>query len=114
MKQGPDMKYQLKTPLRTWDELPDSDVEEELRKEFALEVNFNSKNKLLNPEDLDIASILRAQTEAIRESRVKDQEIKQAYAQSMNKYKQLSKFMQNNQSVTNSVEDVSSGCWVIL
>ncbi|KAF5210425.1 hypothetical protein E0198_003301 [Clavispora lusitaniae] len=110
MKQGPDMKYQLKTPLRTWDELPDSDVEEELRKEFASEVNFNSKNKLLNPEDLDIASILRAQTEAIRESRVKDQEIKQAYAQSMNKYKQLSKFMQNNQSVTNSVEDVSSGC----
>lgn len=108
MKQSEDLKYQLKTPLRTWDELPDADVENELRQEFVLEVCFNTKNKLVNPEDLDIASILAAQTKAIRAYRSKDQEIKNAYAECMNKYNnKLTMFKQNNQSVANISDDAS-------
>lgn len=106
MKQQTDGKYCLKTPLKTWDDLPDSDVEEELRKELTQEVKFNTKNKSVNPDDLDIASILRAQKEAIRESRKKDQEIKHAYKESMSKF---TKYLQNNQSVANSTEDLN-GC----
>lgn len=109
MKQGEDLKYQLKTPLRTWDELPDADVENEIRQEFVLEVCFNTKNKLANPEDLDIASILAAQTKAIRGCRSKDQEIKHAYAECMNKYNsRLSKFKESNQSVASTAEDTPS------
>lgn len=103
MKQQDDGKYCLKTPLKTWDDLPDSDVEEELRKELTQEVKFNTKNKLVNPDDLDIASILRAQKEAIKESRKKDQEIKNAYKESMTKY---TKYLQDNQSVVNSSDDL--------
>lgn len=102
MKQQEDSRYLLKTPLKTWDDLPDSDVEEEVNKEFSQEVCFNSKNKLAHPEDLDIQSILRAQREAITTSRIKDREIKHAYLQSMSKFQLLI----DGQSVTNSREDV--------
>lgn len=105
MKQKNTGRYDLKTPLKTWDDLPDSDVEEEVNKEFSQEVCFNSKNKLARPEDLDIQSILRAQKEAIQSARIKDREIKNAYLQSMNKFSQFK--MLDNQSVTNSSEDVS-------
>lgn len=101
MKLGPSGRYSLKTPLRKWDDLPDSDVEEEVDKEFRQEVEFNSKSKV-NPEDLDIDSILRAQRDAIKENRMKDRELKQVYLQSMNKY------MECHQSPSvNSVDDLS-------
>lgn len=103
MKQQPDGKYSLKTPLKTWDDLPESDVEEELRKEVSQEVKFNTQGKINDPDDLDIVSILKAQREAIDESRAKDQEIKQAYKESMTK---LPKYVQDNQSVANSAEDL--------
>lgn len=104
MKQQDDGKYCLKTPLKTWDDLPDLDVDEELRKEVTQEVKFNTESKMVNPDDLDIASILRAQREAIRESRAKDREIKNAYKESMSKF---SKYLQDNQSVVSSTDDLS-------
>lgn len=85
MKRSQEGRYLLKTPLRKWDDLPDSDVEEEVDKEFRQEVEFNSKTKV-DIEDLDIDSILRAQKDAIKENRKKDRELKQVYLQSMNKY----------------------------
>ena len=103
MKQQADGKYCLKTPLKTWDDLPEADVDEELRKEITQEVKFNTQGKIEHTDDLDIASILRAQKEAIKESRTKDQEIKQAYMESMNKF---SKYLQDNQSVLNSTDDL--------
>ncbi|KAM9916491.1 hypothetical protein OXX80_013604, partial [Metschnikowia pulcherrima] len=44
MKQVANKAYQLKTPLRKWDDLPDSDVDEEVAKEFTQEVTFNTKS----------------------------------------------------------------------
>lgn len=105
MKQQPHGKYCLKTPLKTWDDLADSDVDEELRKEVSQEVKFNTQGKINDPDDLDIASILKAQRAAINESRIKDKEIKQAYMESMNK---VTKYKQNNQSVPHSTEDLGS------
>lgn len=105
MKQQPDGKYSLKTPLKTWDDLADSDVDEELRKEVSQEVKFNTQGKINDPDDLDIASILKAQRAAINESRIKDQEIKQAYKDSMDK---MTKYKQNDQSVPQSTDDLGS------
>lgn len=85
MKLGEDGRYLLKTPLTKWDDLNELEVEEEVDKEFRQEVKFNSKHQI-NPEDLDIDSILRAQKAAIIENKTKDRERKQVYLQSKNKY----------------------------
>ncbi|KAM9912401.1 hypothetical protein OXX69_002609 [Metschnikowia pulcherrima] len=105
MKQVANKAYQLKTPLRKWDDLPDSDVDEEVAKEFTQEVTFNTKSNMSHPEDLDISSILRAQRDAIKENRKKDQEIKQLYQQSMGKYSDCHRILGDN-SVFNSRENV--------
>ena len=72
-------RFQLKTPLKTWDDLPEEEVDEEVEKEFGREVCFNSKDKLNNPEDLDITHIIDAQKDAIRLQRAKDKLIKEMY-----------------------------------
>lgn len=101
MKQQASGRYSLKTPLRTWDDLRDLDVEEEISKEFVQEVNFNSMNKLDNPDDMDIHSIIRAQVEAIEENRQKDKQIREDY-----KHTLATKLSQEDQSTQNSTEDV--------
>lgn len=105
MKQVANKAYQLKTPLKKWDDLDDSDVDEEVAKEFTQEVTFNTNSKMCHPEDLDIESILRAQRDAIKENRKKDQELKQIYQQSMNKYLNCHKIVGDN-SVFNSMENM--------
>lgn len=102
-------KFSLKTPLMTWDDLPDDEVDEEVKREFGEEVNFNSKNKLNNPRDLDINSIIQAQRDAIRQQRSKDKLIKEMYNK---KFGTLAKdqvgserFTTENQSISNSLED---------
>lgn len=99
-------KYDLKTPLKTWDDLPDEDIDDaEVTKEIGDEVSFNSLNKLQNPNDLDITSIIRAQTNAIRQARHKDQRI-------YNQYKSLvtgsgaQRFQLENQSAVNSRDNL--------
>lgn len=106
MKRGQDSRFKLKTPLRTWDDLPDSDVDEAVTKEITEEVSFNSKYKNVKPEDVDIASIIRAQKAAIAENRIKDQEMKSAYLQSMNKYLECHRG-EKDVSVNNSCDDFS-------
>lgn len=101
MKQHESGKYILKTPLRTWDDLPELDMEEEISKEFTQEVNFNSMNKIDNPDDMDLRAILRAQLSAIEENRAKDQEIRDAYNHTLKK-----KLSTHDQSLQNSSEDV--------
>ncbi|GBL50460.1 hypothetical protein ACI3LY_001797 [Candidozyma auris] len=103
MKQQKTGRYLLKTPLKTWDDLRDSDVEEEISKEFTQEVNFNSMNKLDNPDDMDIHSIIRAQVEAIEENRHKDRQIRENYKNTL-----VNKLSQADQSLQNSTEDVSN------
>lgn len=101
MKRDLEGRYLLKTPLRKWDDLPELDVEDEVDKEFRQEVKFNSK-QIVNPDDLDIDSILKAQKAAIKENRKKDRELKQVYLQSMNKYIEC-----HQPSGANSVDDIS-------
>lgn len=102
-------KFILKTPLKTWDDLPDSDIDEEVVKdEFAREVCFNTKNKLSNPEDFDITSIIRAQRDAIKSNKNKDREVEDAFKKAMNKnntpvQRVSSRFNLDDQSVPNSV-----------
>lgn len=111
-------KYCLKTPLKTWDDLPDSDIDEEVEKEFGDEVSFNSKNKLEHPGDLDISSIIKAQKEAIRSTRSKDRSLKRQFDKLKTEltshdgytdynHKLKSRFKQDNQSLTNSVENLA-------
>lgn len=108
-------KFYLKTPLKTWDDLPDSDIDEAVQKEFGDEVCFNSKNKLSNPEDMDILGIIRAQRDAIKSIRAKDRRIREAFENlqlgKSNGYtdyqqKRISRFKLDNQSVSNSREDL--------
>lgn len=80
MKQNESKKYHLKTRLLTWDDSPDDEIDEEITKEVGEEIKFNSKNKLLNPDDFDIHSIIEAQRNAIKQNRVKNRNIKDAYA----------------------------------
>lgn len=77
-------KFHLKTHLKTWDDLPEDGIdEEEVKKEFSDELRFNSKNKLDNLNDLDIDSIIRAQKDAIKSSRSKDKQLKEAFNKAM-------------------------------
>lgn len=103
MKQQENGKYILKTPLRTWDDLPELDMEEEISKEFTQEVNFNSMNKIDNPDDMDLLAILKAQLSAIEENRAKDQQLRDAYKHTLKQ-----KLLPNDQSLQNSSEDVLS------
>lgn len=92
MKRGRDDKFKLKTPLRTWDDLPDFAVEGEVAKEFTQEVTFNTQGNINDSEDLDIANILKAQEIAIKEHRKKDQEVKNAYEQCKTKFMACHKY----------------------
>lgn len=103
MKQQESGRYSLKTPLHTWDDLRDLDVEEEISKEFTQEVSFNSMNKLDNPDDMDIHSIIKAQVEAIEENRLKDKKIHESYKSTL-----AVKLSQDHQSIQNSKEDILS------
>lgn len=79
MKQKNNKKYELKSKLLTWDDVSDDDIDREISKEVGEEVCFNSTNKLVAPEDLDIEGIIRAQRTAIMENRMKHKQIKEAY-----------------------------------
>lgn len=113
-------KFSLKTPLKTWDDLPEDDIdEEEVKKEFGDEVCFNSKNKLANPADLDITSIIRAQRDAIKLTRNNDRNVKDAFKRATEKglssnsddtgiaQDLISRFKLDNQSVVNSAESLN-------
>lgn len=106
MKRHGDKRFFLKTPLKKWDDLLDSDVEDEVAKEFTQEVKFNSKSKMQDLEDLDIASILKAQKEAIQENRKKDQAMKLAFLLTMDKYLDCHR-MQGDDSCFNSTDEIS-------
>ncbi len=96
-------RFRLKTPLLTWDDLPEDEIDAEIRKEFADEVSFNSKNKLLNPGDMDVESIIEAQKEAIKSNRGKNKELKEKFGRAK---VGLERFSLNDQSEANSTEDL--------
>lgn len=73
-------KFELKTPLLTWDDLPDEEIDEEVEREMGRVVCFNLKNKLKEPADLDVRTIIQAQRDAIRKQRVKDKATQAMYA----------------------------------
>lgn len=79
MKQQKNGQYALKTPLKTWDDLLENEVDHEVEEEFEQEVRFNTDNRLVHLDDMDIANILRAQKQAISETRHKDHEIREAF-----------------------------------
>ena len=117
MKQSLNKKYYLKTPLKTWDDLNDDDIEnnKDIEKEITDEVQFNSQYKLgqARVDDLDIESILSAQKDAIKSLKTRDKDIKDAYAKICSGKKNLfsnkfmSRFKYDNQSVVNSEESLS-------
>lgn len=120
MKQDPaNGKYNLKTPLQTWDDLPEEEIDDEVKREFGDEVCFNSKNKLENPRDLDINSIIKAQRDAIKSTRIKDRELKQQFddlrqhkLKQNNGYTEYSdklktRFKLDNQSADNSTDELA-------
>lgn len=111
MKQIKSGKYVLKSKLLTWDDLDDQTIEKEVEKEITDEIKFNSKNRVLNVDDIDIHSILSAQKKAIRLLRSKDKEIKDAFnricspgANYVDKF--ASRFQYDNQSQANSNESL--------
>ncbi|ODV79397.1 phosphoglycerate mutase-like protein [Suhomyces tanzawaensis NRRL Y-17324] len=105
MKQDPQSgKFALKTPLLTWDDLPESEIDEEITKEVGEEVSFNSKNKLSQPDDLDIHSIIEAQRLAIKYNRDKNKKIKEAFEQAKGQSNGRANFQTDNQSEFNSKE----------
>lgn len=106
-------KYCLKTPLKTWDDLDDEDVEndEDIEREIRDEVEFNSINRLGSVSDLDIRSITNAQKNAIKLTKNKDAQIKNAFKKICspgNNYtdKFKSKFKYDNQSQVNSSDSL--------
>lgn len=78
-------KYKLKSRLLTWDDLPEDEVDAEVRREVGEEVSFNSKGKMCNPDDMDINSIIEAQRSVIKSNRNKNRAIKEAYEKIQNK-----------------------------
>jgi len=116
MKRHQHGKFALKTRLLTWDDVDEEDIDDQIVKEVGDEVCFNSKNKLENVEDLDISSIIVAQKEAIKSTRAKNKQIKEAYerlnGKGSNGYttytdKMVSRFKTDNQSLANSVENLA-------
>lgn len=110
-------KFLLKTPLKTWDDLVDDDVDGEVEKEVGEEIQYNARNRLSHPSDLDITSIIRAQAFAIRSTRAKDKNIREQFNNSRKEtaYKNGHlnvKFNLDNQSTQNSSEEVNriTGC----
>lgn len=99
-----DKQYQLKTPLKTWDDFDDEEIEnnKDIEKEIRDEINFNSAFQLkANLNDLDIQSIIQAQKKAIKNTK-KDLMVKKAY--------EKVRFEYNNQSQVNSSENVADPC----
>lgn len=80
MKRGEDShRYCLKTRMLTWDDVPEEEVDLEVAKELGDEVSFNSRSKLVHPDDLDVRSIIQSQAAAIRINRERTKIIKQKY-----------------------------------
>lgn len=107
-------KYLLKTPLSTWDDLAEDDIENctEIDKEIRDEIHFNSRYKLGNNlDDLDISSLIEAQKKAIRQSKQKDRAILQAFEKAnspTNPYLSVVKSLQfDNHSGLNSSESLA-------
>ncbi|EGV60855.1 hypothetical protein PSN45_001352 [Yamadazyma tenuis] len=71
-------KYCLKTPLETWDDLDDDEINNgnEVAKEVVDEVKYNSK---VNVDDLDIQGVIEAQKDAIRLLKAKDRKVREAF-----------------------------------
>ncbi|EGW31843.1 uncharacterized protein SPAPADRAFT_62454 [Spathaspora passalidarum NRRL Y-27907] len=106
MKKNKDtQKFNLKTPLLTWDDIEEEDIDEEVSKEIGDALGINQ-------EDLDISMIVRAQRDAIKSTRDKNKQIQEMYAKikegSKSKYadKIISRFKYDNQSVVNSEEEL--------
>lgn len=78
-KQQENDRYELKSHLETWDEVPDDELNDEIESEVKEEVCFNVKNKLLNPQDFDISVIIEAQANAIIANRKKNLKIQEAF-----------------------------------
>lgn len=102
-------KFCLKTPLMTWDDLPDDEVDEEVTRETRDEVCFNLKNKLANPQDMDIDGIIRAQQDVIRNQRIKDKLIKEQFEKGRIN---PGRFEMENQSAVQSLENVGDNCHI--
>lgn len=79
MKRGDSNKYELKSHLETWDEIPADQLNQQIATEVKEEVCFNIKDKLTNPEDFDINVIIEAQASAIMENRQKNVLIQEAF-----------------------------------
>ncbi|CAH6723906.1 broad-range acid phosphatase Det1p [[Candida] jaroonii] len=98
-----DKQYTLKTPLKTWDDFDDDEIEnnKDIDKEIRDEINFNSAFQLKsNLNDLDIQSIIQAQKKAIKNTK-KDSLIKKAFEKVKG-----DKFEYGNQSQINSSESL--------
>ncbi|KAG7661266.1 uncharacterized protein J8A68_005262 [[Candida] subhashii] len=122
-------KFNLKTPLLTWDDVDDDDMESEICKEVVDELNTNKWN-VLSAEDMDVSSIIQAQKRAINSTREKNKRIQEMFHKiqitidpppngnnnTNNNNNKLSdklspRFKYDNQSVANSTEEIgSSGC----
>lgn len=108
-------KYSLKTPLKTWNDLDDDDIENDadIDREIRDEVAFNSVNRLDNVNDLDIRSVIEAQKNAIKSTKKKDKQIQDAFKKICspgNNYtdKFKSKFKYDNQSQVNSRDSLEN------
>ncbi|KAK6459758.1 uncharacterized protein RJT20DRAFT_147466 [Scheffersomyces xylosifermentans] len=116
MKRHEHGKFFLKTRLLTWDDVDEDDIDDQIVKEVGDEVCFNSTNKLANVDDLDISGIILAQKEAIKSTRAKNKQIREAFekinGKGTNGYtaytdKIASRFKTDNQSLVNSVENLA-------
>ena len=81
MKKNVDDRYELKTPLKTWDDLDEGELDEAVREETQNEVRFNLKGKVTDIEDFEVRGIILAQQKAVRQQRQKDMETKQRFQQ---------------------------------
>lgn len=118
-------KFSLKTPLLTWDDVDDDDMEDEICKEVVDELSSRKYN-VLSPDDMDVSLIIKAQTTAIRSTRDKNKQIQEMYNRIQNKNhdnngngnsnnsndnnddknKLSARFKYDNQSVANSREEL--------
>ncbi|RLV94990.1 Broad-range acid phosphatase DET1 [Spathaspora sp. JA1] len=112
-KNSETQKFSLKTPLLTWDDIEEDDIDEEVCKEVVDEMGIIS-NRNVDQEDLDISMIVKAQREAIESTRAKNKKIQEMYEKikkqdSKSKYnnKIISRFKYDNQSVVNSEEELT-------
>lgn len=73
-------RYLLKSHLRTWDDLDENEIGDEVEKEYVDELHFNSYQTKLDPERVN--EIINAEKEAIASQKEKDRSIKAQYDKS--------------------------------